>query len=290
MSQTHRWLQVTTLGAALALVAGACASAATSPSLTFQTTPIATVAPTGAPTATPVPTFDYSAITFTPGTEAAPRSVDIVADELLTFTPGVVVVVQGETVKFNVTVKGKAVHEFMVGPVADAFGDVEGTPEVADIQPGTTQSLTYTFKGPGPFAFACHAAGHFEHGMKGWIIVVGPDVPTVGTKDNPRLVHLDMTDKLKFTPNQVSVAPGETVRFILTNSGEATHEFAVGPADKVAADQIDGVIVAEADEILAGMTKDLVYTFNGPGPYGFACHEPGHFEAGMQGTVVFTAK
>jgi uncharacterized cupredoxin-like copper-binding protein len=35
-----------------------------------------------------------------------------------------------------------------------------------------TGTLTYTFSGPGPFAFACHAPGHYEAGMTGTITVV----------------------------------------------------------------------------------------------------------------------
>ena len=72
---------------------------------------------------------------------------------------------------------------------------------------------------------------------------------------------------------------------ILTNSGTVTHEFQVGPADKVALDAADGVTAVEKDKLDAGSTNELVYTFNGPGPYGFACHEPGHYEAGMKGTI-----
>lgn len=34
-----------------------------------------------------------------------------------------------------------------------------------------TKSLSYTFDGLGPFAFACHAPGHFEAGMKGTITI-----------------------------------------------------------------------------------------------------------------------
>jgi uncharacterized cupredoxin-like copper-binding protein len=47
-----------------------------------------------------------------------------------------------------------------------------GTPEVADIAMMQTKSLTHTFTGPGPFAFACHAPGHYEAGMEGTIVVV----------------------------------------------------------------------------------------------------------------------
>jgi uncharacterized cupredoxin-like copper-binding protein len=66
---------------------------------------------------------------------------------------------------------GPTVHEFMVGPATDVAGDAAGTPEVADIGMMQTRSLTYTFTGPGPFAFACHAPGHYEAGMSGTIAI-----------------------------------------------------------------------------------------------------------------------
>jgi uncharacterized cupredoxin-like copper-binding protein len=122
--------------------------------------------------------------------------------------------------------------------------------------------------------------------MIGYIVVVGPDVPKVGTKDTPRPIEMAMDDTLKFMPDKVAVTKGETVRFLLTNSGTVTHEFAVGPKDKVDADVVDGVIVKEADEILGKHIKVIEYTFDGTGPYGYACHEPGHFEAGMFGDIV----
>jgi uncharacterized cupredoxin-like copper-binding protein len=83
-----------------------------------------------------------------------------------------VTVEQGETITFVVTTTGMATHEFMVGPAADVTADTAGTPEIADIAMMQTKSLTYTFTGPGPFAFACHAPGHFEAGMAGTIAVV----------------------------------------------------------------------------------------------------------------------
>ena len=50
---------------------------------------------------------------------------------------------------------------------------VGGTPEVADIGMMQTKSVTYTFDGSGPYAFACHEPGHYEAGMKGTITIVG---------------------------------------------------------------------------------------------------------------------
>jgi uncharacterized cupredoxin-like copper-binding protein len=278
---------ITVAGAALVVLALAACSSAAAPSLTFVPVPAATTAATPvitlAPTATPAATLG-----FTPGTAAAPRIVGLTANDLLQFTPGVVQVAKGETITFQIHNLGQAVHEFMVGPLADAFADKEGTAEVADIGPDQTGSITTTFDGDGPFAFACHAPGHFEHGMLGYIQLVGPGAPTVGTKDNPRIVWMQMDDTLKFMPDSVPVAKGETIRFVLTNIGQATHEFQVGPADLVAADQVDGVLNVEKDELDAGHTYSIDYTFSGAGPYAYACHEPGHYEAGMKGVITLT--
>jgi uncharacterized cupredoxin-like copper-binding protein len=282
-------------GIAVALLA-ACGSSTASPGFTYapvssgvpapaSSTSAASVAPA---TASPAPSLAPSeepALTFTPGTVGSPRVVDVSANDLLNFTPGVVEAAVGETVTFRIHNLGKATHEFMVGPLADAFADKEGTPEVADIAAGKTREITFTFNGSGPFAFACHAPGHFEHGMAGYIQLVGPGAPALGSKENPRVVHLDMTDALKFTPATVQVKAGESVRFVLTNSGTAVHEFQVGPADKVAADEVDGIIVVEKDELDAGSTRAVDYTFVSTGAFAFACHEPGHYEAGMKGTV-----
>jgi uncharacterized cupredoxin-like copper-binding protein len=110
---------------------------------------------------------------FVAGTTTAPRVVRIVASGALVFYPDVVTVKQGETISFEVRSMGMRSHEFMVGPATDVAADTAGTPEIADIAMMQTKSLTYTFTGPGPFAFACHAPGHYEAGMRGVIVVVG---------------------------------------------------------------------------------------------------------------------
>ena len=280
---------------ALVVVAAACSSGSGAPHWTFPpagsslgSTPTQTPAPSAvAPSlsATPAPTIGPVAIDFVPGTIAAPRIVEMTADDELNFIPGSVAVATGETITFKIANIGKAEHEFMVGPMAAAFADEEGTPEVAGILAGKTGTVTVTFDKTGQYAFACHMPGHYEHGMIGFVILVGHDAPAMGTVAEPRPITVDMTNGLMFTPNTIQVRKGETIRFILTNSGTVTHEFMVGPADKVAADDGDGKITLEADKLDKGSTNELVYTFDGPGPYAFACHEPGHFEAGMAGTI-----
>jgi uncharacterized cupredoxin-like copper-binding protein len=110
---------------------------------------------------------------FVAGTASLPRVVRMVAGPGLRFAPADVRIVAGETITFEVTAMGPAVHEFKVGPVEDVVADSDAAPEIADIAMMQTRSLTYTFTGSGPFGFACHEPGHFEAGMSGTITVVG---------------------------------------------------------------------------------------------------------------------
>ena len=109
---------------------------------------------------------------FVAGTPSAPRVVRVIAGPGYAFRPRSITVRAGESITFVVTTMGPAAHEFMVGPADAVAGDTAGTAEIADIAMMRTKSLTYTFDGPGPFAFACHEAGHYEAGMRGEIAVV----------------------------------------------------------------------------------------------------------------------
>jgi uncharacterized cupredoxin-like copper-binding protein len=251
--------------------------------------PSAASSPASSPSATlPPGPPDPGEPGFVAGTKATPRIITIAVTDLLLFDPTVVSVAQGETITFRITNTGQAEHEFKVGPMKDVFDDVPGTPEVAGIAPGTTKTLTYTFTGTGPYAYACHAPGHFENGMIGFVNVV-PTSPWIGTAAHPRMIVIRMDDHLEFVPSEVSITPGETILFVLPNVGSSlTHEFQVGPADRVALDQADGQIVIEADKIEPHHVEYLTYTFGGVGPYAFACHEPGHYEGGKKGVIDLT--
>ncbi len=109
---------------------------------------------------------------FVAGTVASPRVIRVYAGPGYAFSPSSISVARGETVTFVVATMGPTAHEFMVGPGDAVASDTPGTPEVADIGMMQAKSLTYTFDGPGPYAFACHAAGHYEAGMRGTIVVV----------------------------------------------------------------------------------------------------------------------
>jgi uncharacterized cupredoxin-like copper-binding protein len=112
----------------------------------------------------------------------------------------------------------------------------------------------------------------------------GPGSPgfVAGTASAPRVVRIVAGPDLRFYPDVVSVVAGETVTFEVSTMGMTTHEFMVGPEADVAADT-EGT--PEIADIGMMQTRSLTYTFAGSGPFTFACHATGHYEAGMKGTI-----
>lgn len=79
-----------------------------------------------------------------------------------------------------------------------------------------------------------------------------------------------------FTPNNIEVAVGKPVTFVMKNEGSLEHDMAFDDLDTV------------SDLVSAGDTATFEVTFEEAGTYPFYCTVPGHREAGMEGTV--TAK
>ena len=115
-------------------------------------------------------------------------------------------------------------------------------------------------------------------GCAGATVMPSPTEPA-----GPRVIEITASDDLKFTPATVSVKAGEAVIFRVKNTGAIVHEFMVGPSDQVNAD--GGDAAKELEDIEGGQSKDLPFTFGTTGTFSFACHVPGHFEAGMKGDV-----
>ena len=95
------------------------------------------------------------------------------SDELR-YEPADINVTAGETVRFNVTNDGAAVHEFLIGDEAAqakfaaemAAGDSHGhTDAGVTVAPGESETFEYTFEEPGELLVGCHEPGHYEAGM-----------------------------------------------------------------------------------------------------------------------------
>lgn len=111
-------------------------------------------------------------------------------------------------------------------------------------------------------------------------------------KKASRTVRVDMSDRMRFTPDSIEVKRGETVRFVVRNSGKVMHEMVLGTmADlKEHAELMKKHPGMEHDEpymahVEPGKTAEIVWQFTRPGEFHFGCLVPGHFEAGMVGRI-----
>ncbi|WLW62588.1 cupredoxin family protein [Achromobacter aegrifaciens] len=118
----------------------------------------------------------------------------------------------------------------------------------------------------------------------------------IGKPGNPakvsRTIVVDMTDAMRFTPDEIDVKAGETIRFKVSNSGKIRHEMVLGTtADLNSHYQMmlkdPGMRHEEPNSVSleAGKAGDIVWTFDKAGTVAFACLEPGHYPAGMKGAV-----
>jgi Cu+-exporting ATPase len=113
----------------------------------------------------------------------------------------------------------------------------------------------------------------------------------VDTRPVTRTIALTTTDALRFSPGEVSVKAGETVAFEISNSGALPHEFFIGTSAEQQAHESEmasgSPMMDEpgAVNVPAGATGRLVHTFNEPGTLEYGCHVPGHYAAGMRGTI-----
>jgi uncharacterized cupredoxin-like copper-binding protein len=118
-----------------------------------------------------------------------------------------------------------------------------------------------------------------------------------GIAGNPakvtRTVKMDLSDKMRFHPSVLQVKRGETVRFVVTNSGKVLHEMVIGTLAEL---QEHAALMKkfpdmEHDEpymahVKPGATQPIVWQFNRSGEFSYACLVGGHFEAGMVGRVI----
>ncbi len=119
-----------------------------------------------------------------------------------------------------------------------------------------------------------------------------PTSPTGAAGDGVRTVEITALDTLRFASESITVGVGETVRFVVTNEGQAVHDFFVGTEEEQMAHEQEmaemggmGHGSTEGLVLDPGETGELTVTFDEPGELQFACHQPGHYAAGMVGTV-----
>jgi uncharacterized cupredoxin-like copper-binding protein len=127
------------------------------------------------------------------------------------------------------------------------------------------------------------------------------DDEPVAAGDADRVIAVEMTE-LEFSPVEYEVFAGETIRFEVTNEGLIEHEFrlsnthrieehiAAGHADHDAEgghhEDIDIVLLVQSGE-----SGDVTFTFPEDTTLfnEIACLLPGHYEAGMKGSIIYAS-
>lgn len=112
-------------------------------------------------------------------------------------------------------------------------------------------------------------------------------------KQVTRTIRVDMSDAFRFTPSDVVIKRGATVKFVVSNSGKQLHEMVLGTAQELQEHaelmkKFPNMEHADANmaHVKPGAKGEIIWQFNKAGSYQFACLIPGHFEAGMVGKVV----
>ena len=132
-----------------------------------------------------------------------------------------------------------------------------------------------------------HAGGHGDSAI---------GQPGVAAKVN-RTIEVEMSDAMRYTPSDIQVKKGETIRFAVKNSGQLAHEMSLG-TEKELLEHLEVMKrfpSMEHDEpnkltLAPGKQGEIIWQFTKTGVVNFACLMPGHFEAGMKGQVNVRSK
>ncbi|WP_243405167.1 MULTISPECIES: plastocyanin/azurin family copper-binding protein [Rhodobacterales] len=141
----------------------------------------------------------------------------------------------------------------------------------------------------------------------------GSSIGKAGDPDKvDRVIEVSM-DEMKYEPKSVSVAKGETIKFVVRNDGNIIHEFNLGTeamwkdhkdemkdmmkSGMMTMKKLDhakmmegGMMHNDPNSVLLepGQTAEVVWTFTDTTEMGFACNVPGHLEGGMVGKIAFS--
>ncbi|NUZ08442.1 cupredoxin domain-containing protein [Piscinibacter koreensis] len=149
-----------------------------------------------------------------------------------------------------------------------------------------TLAALFALAGSGSVAFATgsHEGGDAAVGAPGQAAMV------------TRTITVDMTDNMRFNPASVRASQGETIRFVVKNSGQVKHEFVIGSEKELKEHyammmKMPEMEHADANQVTVapGKTGEVIWQFTKAGTVNFGCLQPGHYDAGMKGAVVVAA-
>jgi len=111
-----------------------------------------------------------------------------------------------------------------------------------------------------------------------------------------RTIELTMREgsgTMSYEPNLIEVRKGEQIMFVLLNAGALPHEFLLDAFENNAKHKIEMQKNPEMEHdepngkrVEPKNDGKILWRFSKAGTFEFACLIPGHYEAGMKGTVV----
>lgn len=123
-----------------------------------------------------------------------------------------------------------------------------------------------------------HIAGdghHDDDGHHGGANENSGNLPYSGSEDVIFNVRAGEPSEFRFSPDKLEALAGQSVGIVFTNNGGAAHEFSI--------EAVEFHLHVQPGESLQA-------SFIAPeaGDYVIGCYIPGHFEAGMKGTLVIS--
>jgi uncharacterized cupredoxin-like copper-binding protein len=109
-----------------------------------------------------------------------------------------------------------------------------------------------------------------------------------------RTIAIGMSDDMRYTPAEITVKQGETVRLVISNKGKVLHELVLGTPEQLRKHaevmrqhpDMDHGDDPSMVHVKPGKKGEVVWQFTQPGEFQYGCLLPGHFEAGMVGKVI----
>ena len=107
-----------------------------------------------------------------------------------------------------------------------------------------------------------------------------------------RTIQVGMDDSMHFTPGDLVLKRGQTIKFVVRNDGRIMHEMVIGTMKELKehAELMRKFPNMEHDEpymahVAPGKREEIVWQFTRSGEFYYACLIPGHLEAGMIGKI-----
>ena len=137
-----------------------------------------------------------------------------------------------------------------------------------------------------------HGDGHARRETR----VISGEQHDWGREGDPRnakrTVRIEMSDAMRYSPARFEVKRGETLKLVVRNRGKVMHELVIGTRAEMErhAELMRRHPGMEHDEpymahVPPGQSRSLTWTFDKTGTFMYGCLVPGHWEAGMQGSI-----